>query len=45
MSKGKLKLGDKVEAIIKAVVPKKIIKKVKSRGCNCGQRKRRLNKY
>jgi hypothetical protein len=44
------KLGDKVEAVIKAVVPQAIIKKVqgeteegKEPGCGCAKRKKWLN--
>lgn len=39
------KLGDKVEAVINAVVPKKIIKSIKEKegGCDCGKRKEWLN--
>ena len=45
-----LRLGDKVEAVIKTVVPKAIIKKVqgettegKEPGCGCAKRKQWLN--
>ena len=40
-----LKLGDKVEKLINAVVPDSIIKKVKEKdgGCGCGKRKAKLN--
>jgi len=42
MEKGKLKLGDKVESVIKLVAPK--LHKRKS-NCNaCARRKARLNK-
>jgi len=41
------KLGDKVESVIKAVVPKKIIEKVQGEkgeeGCGCAKRKKWLN--
>lgn len=44
------KLGDKVEAVIKAVVPEVIIKKVQGEpkegeepGCGCAKRKKWLN--
>jgi hypothetical protein len=41
-----LKLGDKLEKVIKAVVPKKVIKYVQEKdgGCGCGARKAALNK-
>ena len=43
-----LKLGDKLEALIKAIVPKKIIEKVQEEkegeeGCGCAKRKQWLN--
>ena len=40
-----LKLGDKLEALIEAVVPQPIIKAVKEKegGCGCGARKAALN--
>ena len=41
------KLGDKVESVIKAVVPKKVIEKVQGKegekGCGCAKRKQWLN--
>jgi hypothetical protein len=36
-----MKLGDKVEKVIKSVVPKKYIPK----NCQCGNRKAWLNKF
>lgn len=45
-----LKLGDKLEALIKAIIPKAIIKKVQEKegedgeeGCGCAKRKKWLN--
>lgn len=38
-----LRLGDKVESIINATVPKKIVDAVKSLGCGCQKRKDWLN--
>lgn len=38
-----LKLGDQVEKLINAVVPQKIIDKVKKSGCGCQKRKDWLN--
>lgn len=44
MSKeSKLKLGDKLEKVIEAVVPAKIVKKVKENDCGCDKRKEWLN--
>ena len=42
----KLRLGDKVEALIEKTVPKKIINYVKEKdgGCGCSERKAALNK-
>ena len=41
-----MKLGDKLEAIINAVVPNKIITayQEKDGGCGCAERKAKLNK-
>jgi len=40
-----LKLGDKLESLIKAVIPKKVIKAVEEKegGCGCGKKKAWLN--
>lgn len=40
-----MKLGDKLESLIEAVVPNVIIKAVKEKegGCGCGARKAALN--
>jgi len=40
-----MKLGDKLESLIQAVVPNVIIKAVKEQdgGCGCGKRKQALN--
>lgn len=40
-----LNLGDKVEKLIEATVPKKVINYVKEKegGCGCAERKRKLN--
>lgn len=40
-------LGDKLEALIEAVVPDKIIKAVKEKegGCGCSKRKEILNRF
>lgn len=38
-------LGDKVEKLIKKVVPKKILDKIEDEDCGCGKRKEALNKY
>jgi len=40
-----LRLGDKVEALIEATVPNKIIEHVKNKegGCGCAEKKKRLN--
>lgn len=42
----RLMLGDKVEALINAVIPKKIVDAVKEKegGCGCQKRKDALNK-
>ena len=41
----KLRLGDKVEMLIQATVPDKIIERVKNKkgDCGCAKRKQRLN--
>jgi len=47
MKRGKLRLGDKVEKLIHAVVPKKVIDKVQEKegGCGCAKRKEYLNQF
>lgn len=46
MTRPKLMLGDKVERLINAVVPKKVIEAVQSKdgGCGCAKRKELLNR-
>lgn len=45
MKKGRLGLGDKVEKAINALVPKKVVDKVKKGDCGCQKRKDWLNQF